>query len=108
MVGVVGEGKKGGGVPTVLKYSIDFTILPFSSGINNIPSASRALTSAFFPSAHHLIPRRQIQYESRKMAGKGNIESDIQLWSRSPGSRCYMYFPSPQFRQYCWYFIIEP
>jgi hypothetical protein len=28
---------------TVLKYSIDLMILPFSSGINNIPNASLAL-----------------------------------------------------------------
>jgi hypothetical protein len=36
------------GVLTVLKYSIDFTIFPFSSGINNIPKASLALSSALF------------------------------------------------------------
>jgi hypothetical protein len=34
-------------VLTVLKYSIDFIIFPFSSGINNIPKASLALPSAF-------------------------------------------------------------
>ena len=33
-------------VLTVLKYSIAFIIFPFSSGTNNIPKASLALSSA--------------------------------------------------------------
>jgi len=43
-----GREKDGGldGILTVLKYSIDLMIFPFSSGINNIPKASLALPSA--------------------------------------------------------------
>jgi hypothetical protein len=68
---------------TVLKYSIDLMILPFSSGINNIPNASLALNCQI------------ASLQDSQSLNEKNIKErvDVQLRSGRSGCSCYMDSP---------------
>jgi hypothetical protein len=77
---------------TVLKYSIDLMIFPFSSGTSNIPRASLALSSAPPP------PTDIGHWSLGGRTGWQGRRNDIQLRSRSTRCSCYMDLPTSQFR----------
>jgi hypothetical protein len=68
-------------VLTVLKYSIDFIIFPFSSGINNIPKASLALPSAFPVTPDTPVQKSMLWSRKKKTYSSGaEVRDAAAIW----------------------------